>query len=505
MSDALPGGPVGTATPLAPTGAIGSDPKTLGGTMGVPSLTLTVLAFSAPMAVVSGFIPFSIYFGGVGAAFGFVIVTVLLLLFSVGYVTMTRYVPKPGDFYSFISSGLGKMAGLSAAFLSITSYLAMLAGVYAGLGVYIETVITTLGGPDTSWIFWTVVGWAVVTTMGYFHIELSAKVLFVAMVLEVVLVLIYNVAVLVRGGDGGSAGLSLTPLSPTEFFQGNVGVALLFGVLVFLGFESTALFRDEVKTPNKTIPRATFTAVLFVGVLYTLSCYTMTVAYGDQAVAVATDSPATMFPDSIGLYLGSLFTDLTQILLMTSVFAAALSIHNVLARYLHNLGFDNALPSYFGAVHERHASPHRASNLAGVLTAVILLPFIIAGKDGLTLYAMLTGLSAVGVMTLMATVSVAVIVWFARNGFAGRGSWFTVVLAPAVAALGLLGAVVMALTKFNLIVGGDTVWTNMWLVAIPLSGMAVGLVLAVYLKSVRPETYRRLGREDRVVSLSVEN
>ncbi|WP_262700708.1 MULTISPECIES: APC family permease [Streptomyces] len=496
--------PLPPASALPLDGGAAGARKSLSGQMGTSALALTVLAFSAPISVVSGFIPFTILFDGTGAAFGFLTVTVVLLLFAAGYVTMTKHVPKPGDFYSFISTGLGKVPGLGAAFLAVTAYLVMLAGVYAQLGVVVSSLITSFHGPATSWWPWSVAGWLIVSVLGHFHVELSAKLLSAAMVLEVAVVLIYDFAVLVRGGSGGSAGLSLAPLSPAEFLKGDVGVTLLFGVLVFLGFESTALYRDEVRRPNRTIPRATYIAVVFVGVLYTLSCYALTTAYGPKAVGVATASPASMFPDSIGHYVAPVFTQLSYLFVTTSVLAALLSIHNVLARYLHNLGYDRAIPVYFAGVHERHSSPFRASALAAALCAAVLGMFVLAGKDGVTLYAELTGLASVGVLVLMTFVSLAVIVWFARKGVPAGESLFTTFAAPGLACLALAGTTVLALLKFNLVVGGETPGQNMWLVSIPLAGLAVGLALAVFYKSRRRHIFDGLGRDTRVVDLTVD-
>ncbi|MEV8569745.1 APC family permease [Streptomyces sp. NPDC051322] len=478
--------------------------KSLSGQMGTGSLALTVLAFSAPISVVSGYIPFTIVFDGPGAAFGFVTVTVVLLLFSVGYVTMTKHVPKPGDFYSFISAGLGKVPGLGAAFLAVTAYLLLLAGVYAQLGVVVRSLLASFDGPATPWWAWAAAGWLIVSVLGHFHVELSAKILSVAMVLEVAVVLIYDFAVLVRGGSGGAAGLSVAPLSPAEFLKGDVGVTLLFGVLVFLGFESTALYRDEVRWPNRTIPRATYIAVVFVGVLYTLSCYALTAAYGPKAVGVATATPASMFPDSIGHYVAPVFTQLSYLFVTTSVLAALLSIHNVLARYLHNLGYDRAIPSYFAAVHKRHSSPFRASALAAALCAAVFGVFVLAGKDGVTLYAELTGLASVGVLVLMTAVSLAVIIWFARRGIPAGENWFKVFFAPGLACLSLAATAVLALLKFNLVVGGATPGENMWLVAIPLAGLVIGLTLAVFYKARRRQIFDGLGRETRVVDLTLD-
>jgi amino acid transporter len=501
------GGPLVISAAAPATAAAAPAAKnSLTGRMGTGSLALTVLAFSAPLAVVGGFIPFTILFGGTGATFGFVLATVSLVLFAVGYVTMAKNVRKPGDFYSFISTGLGKVSGLGAAFLAVTSYLVMLAGCYPFVGLNVSNLISSLGGPKTPWLLWAVVGWLIVSTLGYFHVELSAKILSVAMVLEVGIVMIYNVAVLIRGGNGGTTGLSLAPFSPLEFAKGDVGVTMLFCILVFLGFESTALFRDEVRRPNKTIPRATYIAVIGVGVLYTLSCFTLTNAYGNNAVNVATNSPTTMFADSIGHYVGPLFTQLAYLLVMTSALAANVSIHNVLSRYLFNLGFDRAIPSYFAAVHKRHGSPHRSSVLAAVLIVVILVPFVIAGLDASTLYAELVGLASVGVLTLMALVSLAVIVWFARTGIPAGANRFKVFIAPAIAFLALTATIILALTNFNLVVGGDTPTQNMWLVSIPLAGLAIGIVLALYYKYGRHQhIYLGLGREARVIDLNDED
>ncbi|MEZ2388155.1 APC family permease [bacterium RCC_150] len=510
MSETTPlGAPSGGApimTADAPEAEAAVPRKSLTGRMGTASLALTVLAFSAPIAVVSGFIPFTILFDGTGATFGFVTATLVLVLFAVGYVTMAKNVRKPGDFYSFISSGLGKVSGLGAAFLAVTSYLVMLAGCYPFVGLTVSSLIKSLGGPDTPWLLWAAIGWVLVSVLGYFHIEFSAKILSVAMAFEVGIVMIYNVAVLIRGGDGGATGLSLAPFSPVEFAHGDVGVTLLFCILVFLGFESTALFRDEVRKPNTTIPRATYIAVIFVGVLYTLSCYTLTSAYGSKAVEAATNSPTTMFADSIGHYVGPVFTQLAYLFVMTSALAANVSIHNVLSRYLHNLGFDKALPSYFSAVHHRHGSPHRSSVLAAVLVAAILLPFVAAGIDGAALYAELTGLSSVGVLTLMALVSLAVIAWFARTKIPAGANQFKVFVAPGIAFLSLAATVVMALANFNLVVGGDTPTQNMWLISIPLAGLAIGLGLALYYKhGPHRHIYHGLGRESRVVDLDAED
>jgi amino acid transporter len=480
---------------LSLTDRDGGESVRLTGRMGVASLALSVLAFSAPMAVVSGFIPFTILFDGVGATFGFILTTVLLILFAIGYVTMAKHVPKPGDFYAFISSGLGKVVGLGCAFLAVISYVVVLAGTYAFLGISVSSLITSLHGPDTSWWIWTVAAWVVVSTLGYFHIELSAKVLSFSLVAEVLVVMIFNVFVLAKGG---AEGLSWTPLMPSAFAHGDMPVTLLFCILVFMGFEATALFRDEVRDPDKTIPRATYFAVVFVGVLYALSSYTMISAYGHQAVDAATKSAATMFPTAIGKFVAPVFTQISYGFVVLSVIAALISIHNVLARYVFNLSVDKALPSYFSAVHEYHHSPYRASTAIAVVVAIGMLPFILNNTDANALYGRLTGLGSIGVIVLMALVSLAVIAWFARTGVPSGESVFKVFIAPAVAFITLAAVSVFALFHFDIVVGGNP-GENTALEFVLAGALVVGIVLAMYFRHAKPHVYDGLGRAQRML------
>ncbi|PJK19516.1 APC family permease [Mycolicibacterium goodii] len=479
--------------PTAPTAGEAGSHTSLTGNMGVISLMLTVLAFSAPIAAVAGFIPFSIMFGGEGATLVFAIATVSLLLFAVGYVTMTKALPKPGSFYAFISAGLGKVPGLGAAFMAVVSYLLMLSGCFVFIGLTVTELISSMGGAETQWWLWALISWGLVSTLCYFHIEVSARILSVAMVLEVAIVMVFNVAVLLRGG--GPEGYSTDPLNPASLSHGVFGIALLFAIMIFIGFEATALFRDEVRQPGRTIPRATYGAVFFVGTLYTVSCYLLTTAYGSDAVQVATEDPKMMFPGAIGHFAAPAFTQLTFAFIITSEIAAAISVHNVTARYIYNLGVDRALPAVFAQVHPRHGSPARAAVAVAVVVAVLVVPLGLANLAGVGLDAQLFGLGTVGVLVLMTLVSAAVIAWFSRRGVPPGANWFKCFLAPGLAIAVLAPTIVLAVLHFDLVVGGAP-GQNLGLLAILAASLVIGAGLAAYFRSAKPRVFAGLGRAD---------
>ncbi|MBG6095826.1 APC family permease [Nocardioides luteus] len=465
----------------------------LSGRMGVAPLMLTVLAFSAPIAAVAGFIPFTIILGGEGATLVFVFATVLMLLFAVGYVTMTKSIPRPGSFYAFISAGLGKVVGLGGAFLALAAYLLILSGCYVFTGLFVTEFINSQGGPTTPWWVWAALSWALVSVLCYFHIEVSAKILTVAMALEVAIVMIFNLAVLARGG--GPNGYSADPITPSTLSQGDVSLALLFAIMIFLGFEATALFRDEVRDPDRTIPRATYGAVLFVGTLYILSCYLLTTAYGDGAVQAATDSPKSMFADAIGQFAAPMFSDLTFVFIITSELAAAISVHNVTSRYTYNLGRDQALPAALAKVHPRHASPYRASVVVAAVVALVLVPLGLGNTTGIGLDAQLFGLGTVGVLVLMTLVSLSVIVWFGREPALAGAHWFKCFGAPGLAVVALGATVVFAVLNFELVVGGPP-GQNLGLLVVLAAFLVGGSLLAVYFRQFKPEIFARLGRAE---------
>ena len=162
--------------------------------------------------------------------------------------------------------------------------------------------------------------------------------------------MVINIAVI---GQGGGSGVCRPRRShPGNFFSGAPGIALIFALAGYIGFEATAVFRDEARDPARTIPRATYVALLLIGGFYALSSWAMVSAWGDEgSVAAATDNPANMLTDTATRYVGSVAGDLVQIFLITSLFAALLSFHNVLARYIFSLGNTRALPERCGRSH----------------------------------------------------------------------------------------------------------------------------------------------------------
>jgi amino acid transporter len=90
-------------------------------------------------------------------------------------------------------------------------------------------------------------------------------VLAILVTLEFVIVLILDAAILIQGGQGGTAPLNAIPFTWASFVSGSVAIALLFNFASFIGFEATTIYSEEARDPKRTVPRATYVAVLKSG------------------------------------------------------------------------------------------------------------------------------------------------------------------------------------------------------------------------------------------------
>ena len=157
-----------SASRLAPESAIiPPEKRRLRGSLGTASIVFIVVAAASPLGVIGGPVPLGIAFGnGAGFPFTFIVVTAVLLLFAVGFTDATPLVKSAGAFFAYVDKGLGRGAGLGAAFAALLSYVALEAGVFGLLGPAANGLFTSYGAPDIPWWVYAAVAFAVVSALG---------------------------------------------------------------------------------------------------------------------------------------------------------------------------------------------------------------------------------------------------------------------------------------------------------------------------------------------------
>jgi amino acid transporter len=461
--------------------------------LGIAAITFFVVSAAAPLTAVAGGYPIAMLLGnGVGVPLATLIVMAILLVFSIGYTAMARHVSNAGSFYAFTARGLGGVAGGAAAYIAVLAYNTMQIGLYGLFGAVAAGTFEAVLHITLPWYVWSLIGWAIVGVMGYRQIDLSAKVLGVLVILEYIVVLVMDAAIVGTGGVGHN---SLVSFTPGAFFNGSATIGMLLCFASFMGFEATTIYSEEARDPARTVPRATYLSVVVIGVFYAFTSWCMVNGTGaDKLMDVlgGLKDPTTFIFTLSDQYVGSSLTTIMQLLLISSVFAALLAFHNAAARYFYVLGREGLLPAKLGRTHDTHQSPHLGSILQTLLAVVVLVVFIVAGQDPvLTLFVWLTNLATLGVITLMALVSFSVFAFFKREP-ALAPSALKGAIAPIVAGVILAIIAIMVVKNFDMLTGASEALAIGLTVLVPVAALLGGFA-AVRLKRSNSSQYAQLG------------
>lgn len=464
--------------------------------LGVVHLVFFTVAASAPLTVLAGGVTTTYAVSGnAGVPLAFLGLTVVLGLFAVGYGAMSRFVANAGAFYSYLSLGIGRGAGVAGSFVALVSYNAIQIGLYGLFGSTAGDFVADALGLRLPWWTWAFLALLVVGSLGLLRVDLNARVLAVLLIIEVLVVIAYVVAGF-RNPAGGA--VTFAPLEPSTLLVPGVGAVIAFNIAAFTGFESGAIYSEETRDPRRTVARATFVAVAFIGLFYALSSWAMVVQTGTEGLqAAATENgPGLVFGPLADNY-GVIVADIATVLFLTSVFAALLSFHNGVARYLFALGREKVLPSVLSTVGTRSGGPVAGSLAQSGLAVVVVLLFVVTGGDPvLTLFTWFSGMSAVGVVLLMAATSAAVVGYFARErDKRAEASVWARVLAPGVASLLLFTLLVVLVGNFDALLGTDPSSPLRWILpGLVLLAALGGLVWSSVLRRARPMVYSGIGR-----------
>ena len=491
--------------------------KLHGGAVGLFGVLFLTVTGAAPISAMLFNTPLSVGYGnGIGTPAGFAFATVILTIFSVGYVSMARKVTAAGGFYSFISHGLGRELGMAAGLSSVVAYSVFEASLCGGFAYF---AVLKLGqyGYHVNWVWPALFMVALISVLAYFDVHISARILGIALISEVVALVLFDFVVFGNFGDGGR-NVQLGAINPLNAFQnlnggsvngtafaaGAWAVGVFFAFWSWVGFEMAPNYGEESKNPKRIVPRAMYISVIGLGVFYTITSWASLSAYASTGAAALQAQT-----NAAGFYLGpaatfgpQILSDAMSYLIITGSFACGMAFHNTTARYMYSLGRERVLPSVLGRTHERYHSPHIASITQSVIAAAIVIAFDLftttaKGTDAATSqgYVQLYGLAAfmgvVIILFIQALVSVAIWNYF-RTHHPDEHRLWNHTIAPLISVIGQLAVLAVAIDKLDFLGAG---YTYAWyLVAIDVAVFAGGIAYAFYLKSSDRAKYETIGR-----------
>ncbi|MFW1754878.1 APC family permease [Acinetobacter wanghuae] len=458
------------------------------GSLGLFTVIFFVVAAASPLTGVVGALPVTFFIGnGVGVPSVFIMAGLLLLLFSFGFVTMSKYVVNAGAFYAYIVQGVGVRSGLGGLSIALLAYTAIQLAVSAMFGFFTDEFVRSHWGIEIPWWVYAILMQMLVVFLGVNKVEIGGKVLGLILLLEVGIVLLLDFFI-----TKNTATLTFNSFSPHIFLDGNLGISLVFAICSFIGFEATAIYSEECKDPQKTVARATIIAVCIITVFYAITSWALIQSIGEQKlVEVAAANPGLLVYNIAENYLGSWAIELMSLLLITSLFAATQAFHNSLARYLFTMSRDGLVWSKMAKIHPRNNTPYISSLVqGGFIIAILAITAVFAMDPMVDVFAWGSVIASMAILILQIGVSIAVITFFRKNKQLKAPLWSTLI-APLLALIGMAIVLVLVIQNLGTLSGSESPLIQIipWFVF----GCAIfGVIWAQLIHMVNPEKFKKL-------------
>jgi amino acid transporter len=284
------------------------------------------------------------------------------------YATMTELLPTAGSVYGFARYSLGVFPGFIAGWMILLDYLLIPAFVYVLIAVALETL---LPGVDRGfWIFLLV---AVTTGVNWFGITVTSRANFVAVALQVVILLGFVVlGVIALYAGKGNGGLTLKPLfDPQAFNAGKIFSATSICIMSFLGFDAVSTLAEEVKGGDRRVVGRAIIAVLVLSAVFFVA---VTWVLGNLLPGIHIRDPAAAVYE-----LAAWATGPWTALVLAWAYAIIVGLSNALpmqvgvARVVFAMGRDRQMPSVLARIHPRYHTPYVGMLATASISLVVAL------------------------------------------------------------------------------------------------------------------------------------
>ena len=342
------------------------------------------VGFMGPVFSAAFIIPLIIGFNvagrGAGTSAPLAVLIAAVGVFALGWIVAqyAKRIHAAGSLYDYVSNGLGKTVGAASGWLYYGGTIILTTGLGVLLGGYVHDSLLPAWEIDLELPIWL---WDTIFALGlfavlYFGVQISTRVQLTLALVSIAVVLIFFVTVIADLGGDNDIAKAFDP-TPQPFGFSGILFGVLYGVLIFVGFETAANLAEETAEPKRSIPRAVLGAVVIVSAFYLIASYAEVAGFGfDLDVILSPEvAGAPLFalgapgsPSGSEFWLKVLLLVVLLDMLAVYVGAAVASTRGVFA-----LARDRRLPAPLASVSKRYGTPLGAILLLIAVQAVLIV------------------------------------------------------------------------------------------------------------------------------------
>ena len=334
----------------------------------LPDVVAQSIGFMGPVFSAALILPLIVGAGATGEGAG-TATPVAVILASIGILAIgwmiaayARRIHAAGALYDYATHGFGERIGFYAGWvyywgtMALTSAIPLIIG-----GITYGLLHDDIGWKSTP-PYWVIglIYCGILFCLLYFGVQISTRSQLVLVAVSVTVVFAFFLYIIAKGGAGGNSN-SIKPFLPSSSEGGWSGIfyGVLYGILIFTGFETAANLGEETADPKRSIPRAILLAIVVVGAYYVIVAYAQDIGFGLKAGDwVASIATGPLFVLGAKGAFGSVnFDRLLQVIVILDIVAVGLGTAVATSRGFFAMSRDRRIPGVLAKVSARHGTP----------------------------------------------------------------------------------------------------------------------------------------------------
>lgn len=383
-----------TVSEPRPASGTGSkyDKGLKGGALGLVGSVVVGIASTAPAYSLAASLGLVVAAGaGLKAPAIMLLAFVPMYFIAVAYKELNEAEPDCGTTFTWATRAFGPIVGWMGGWGIIIADIIVMANLAAVAGSYSFTLANELGlhnSLDQNTFWSTVAGliWiALMTYICYRGIEVSARIQYALLTIEIITLVLFAVVALTKVYSGHAPAGSVHPhwswLWPGGLSVSVLSSTILMAAFIYWGWDTAVATNEEADDPGRTPGRAAVISTLLLLVIY-IMVSVATVAFagtGTKGIGLGNADNALDVFSAIGptLYgtstLGHIGLSLLAISILTSASASTQTTILPTARTALSMAVYKAIPVKFARIHPKYLTPTWSTVGMGIVSAAFFL------------------------------------------------------------------------------------------------------------------------------------
>jgi amino acid transporter len=316
---------------------------------------------------------------GAGVATPLAIAIAAVGIFGAGWI-IAQYAKRIhlcGSLYEYICDAFGPRVGVVAGWLYFGAMLVLAAATFLVLGGLTADFLQNAFSVSVAWWVLALIFAVLVMAVVVVGVQISVRAQLALVLISSAVVAAFSLYIIAKGGLGGTS-LSTKPFNPLAIGGLDLLYGVLYGINMFIGFESAANLAEETDDPKRHVPRAVLWSLTIVGLYFLVTAYGQVVGFGLDAEAWKNSVFPLQALASGGEFGSTGFGNFMAALIILDIAAVAIGVGVAASRGMLSMARAGRLPAALATVHPRFRTPVGAAALIGAVSVAAILLVVLS-------------------------------------------------------------------------------------------------------------------------------